>query len=224
MRRFLRENSLSLVFLLLFLAAFVGQSVAGWKDFNEKQAEHGGAAVSYGGYLLSPDFGSALLENWQSEYLQFALFIYLTIWLVQKGSNESKPLEHAGRESPQKQRLGGYAPPDAPRWARTGGLRTALYSNSLMLVMVAIFLGSWAGHALTAWREFNESQLEHGEARIAFVEYVRGPEFWEQTLQNWQSEFLAVGSMAVFTIFLRQRGSPESKPVGSPHHETAASG
>ena len=223
-RAFLRENSLSLFFFTIFVAAVFGQSLAGWRAHNEEAAAHGSEALSWGGYVLSPEFGSALLENWQSEYLQFALFILATVWLVQRGSNESKRAEDAGRESLRKQRLGYAAPPDAPAWAKAGGWRQALYANSLLLVMGTIFVASWLGQSLTGLREQNDVRAEHGEPPLSWPEYVGGAEFWERTLQNWQSEFLAVGSMVVFTIYLRQRGSPESKPVGAPHAETASSG
>jgi hypothetical protein len=223
-RRFLRENSLSLTFFVLFLLAFFGQSISGWKSFNHEQLEHGASPVSWGGYVVSPAFGSAVLENWQSEYLQFALFILATIWLFQKGSNESKRFEDLGRESEQQQKLGAHAPAAAPGWARARGWRRAIYSNSLLLVMGAIFLASWAGQSLSSWREFNDEQLQHGSQTITWARFLAEPTFWEQTLQNWQSEFLAVGTIVVFSIYLRQRGSPESKPVGSPHNETAASG
>ncbi len=224
MRRFLRENSLSLAFLILFLLAFFGQSLAGWKSFNEQQAAHGASAISWGGYVVSPEFGSAVLENWQSEYLQFALFILATIWLIQKGSNESKRLEDAGLESDEKQKIGRHAPTRAPGWARAGGWRTAIYANSLLVVMFIIFFASWLGQSVTGWREYNDAQREHGQATIGWARFLVNPTFWEGTLQNWQSEFLAVGSIVVFSIYLRQRGSPESKPVGSPHDDTAASG
>ena len=225
MRRWLRDNSLSLFFLVILLAALFGQSVAGHRVFNEEQMAHGSETISYSRYLVSSHFGQAVLENWQSEYLQFALFILATIWLYQRGSNESKAAENLGRESEQKQKMGRHAGPGAPAWARFGGgFRRWLYSNSLLLVMLFIFFGSWFGQSVTGWSEYNSEQEEHKQPKIAWVEYVRNADFWEATLQNWQSEFLAVGSMAVFTIYLRQRGSPESKPVGSRHDETAASG
>jgi uncharacterized protein DUF6766 len=222
--RFLRENSLSLVFGGLFLGALGGQSVAGLHKYNAEALEHGDMAISYGRYLVSSDFGVAVLENWQSEYLQFSLFILATVWLVQKGSNESKKLDEAGLESDQEQRLGRHAGPRSPRWARAGGRRTQLYSNSLLLVMGAIFVASWFGQSVTGWTTFNEDQRDHKEATVSWGEYLREPDFWERSLQNWQSEFLAVGSMAAFTIYLRQRGSPESKPVGAAHDETGSSG
>ena len=224
MRRWLFEQSLSIVFLVLFLASLVGQSVAGYLEHNEQAAAHGSETLSYGRYLYSSDFGQAVMENWQSEYLQFTLFIFATIWLVQKGSNESNPEADAGLESDQRQLIGGYAPENAPRWARARGWRMHVYSNSLLLVMGLIFFGSWAAHSVTSWNVFNEGKREHEQATVAWGEHLTRPDFWEQTLQNWQSEFLAIATMAVFTIYLRQHGSPESKPVGAPHGDTGASG
>jgi hypothetical protein len=222
--RFLRDNSLSLFFGVIFLATLFGQSLAGQRAYNERELAHDGEAVSYGRYLLSSDFGQAMLENWQSEWLQFALFALATVWLIQKGSNESKQPGEEGLESDQKQQIGGYAPENAPRWAKTRGWRTRIYSNSLVLAMAALFLASWFGQSVTGWTEYNDEQREHDEPTVAWSTYLARGDFWEQTLQNWQSEFLAVGTMAVLTIYLRQRGSPESKPVGAPHEETASSG
>ena len=225
MRRFLFENSLSLFFGVIFLATLVGQSFAGQHAFNEEQLMHDGQPVSWLDYVLSPGFGGAVLENWQSEFLQFTLFILATVWLVQKGSNESKQLDAAGGESDQKQLVGGYAPQNAPALAkRRRDVLRWLYENSLVLTMASIFLLSWFGQSLNNWRIENDTLREHGEQAIGWGQYVMSADFWERTLQNWQSEFLAVGTMAVFTIYLRQRGSPESKPVGAPHDETAASG
>jgi hypothetical protein len=222
--RFLRDNSLSIVFGILFLAALVGQSIAGYYDEKEILAEHHEPAVSYGSYVFSSSFGVEMLENWQSEYLQFTLFILATIWLFQRGSNESKAEEGLGLQSDEEQLVGAHAKADSPRWARRKDWRHHLYANSLLLVMLAIFVGSWLGQSLTGWRNYNEDQQQHMQAEVSWVRYLGRGEFWERTLSNWQSEFLAVGSMAVFTVYLRQRGSPESKPVGAPHSETASSG
>jgi hypothetical protein len=224
MRRFLFENGLSVFFGALFLATLVGQSFVGQHAYNADQTAHGSAPLSWIDYVLSPAFGGAVLENWQSEFLQFTLFILATVWLVQKGSNESKQLDSIGLESKQAQRLEGYAPENAPRWAKLRDWRRAVYENSLLLAMGAIFFATWFGQSLNNWREFNADQREHREAAISWGSYVLNADFWERTLQNWQSEFLAVGTMAVFTIYLRQRGSPESKPVGAPHEETGSSG
>ena len=225
MKRFATENGLSLFFGTIFLATLVAQSFAGQHSFNAERVLHDGQPVSWRDYVLSPNFGGAVLENWQSEFLQFALFILATVWLVQKGSNESKELDNAGRESEQKQLLGGHAPDNAPALAkRRRDVPRWLYEHSLVLVMGTIFFLSWFGQSVNNWRAENETLREHGAQTVGWTDFVLGADFWERTLQNWQSEFLAVGTMAVFTIYLRQRGSPESKPVGAPHDETASSG
>jgi hypothetical protein len=164
------------------------------------------------------------MENWQSEFLQFTVFIGATLWLVQKGSNESKPLEDVGTESDERQRVGRHADERSPRWAKASGLKRRIYENSLLVTMTAIFLATWCAQSLNNWRVFNDEQREHAEATVSWGHYLLDADFWEKTLQNWQSEFLAVGVMVVFTIYLRQRGSPESKPVGAPHDETGTSG
>jgi hypothetical protein len=174
--------------------------------------------------VTSADFGVDVLENWQSEYLQFTLYILGTVWLLQRGSPESKSLDEAGLESDEDQRVGPHADERSPRWARVGGWRTTLYSNSLLLVMGAIWIASWAVQAVDGRVSYNADQLDHQEAALTFVQYLGSSDFWNRTLQNWQSEFLAVGSMAVLAIYLRQRGSPESKPVGAPHGATAVEG
>jgi hypothetical protein len=224
MRRFVRENGLSLFFLAIFLATLAAQSLAGLRKFNEEQLEHDGSPISWLRYVSSSDFGTAVMENWQSEFLQFSLFIYATVYLVQRGSNESKEPERIGRESHEQQRLLEHAEARSPAWAKVDGLRRRIYSHSLMIVMTLIFFACWGVQSLTGWRQYNEEQLDHEQPTVAWSGYVQQPDFWERTLQNWQSEFLAVGVMAVFTIYLRERGSPESKPVGAPHDETASSG
>jgi hypothetical protein len=223
-RRFVSTNSLSLFFLTIFFVSLGGQSLAGWLAYNEEQTEHGAETISWGRYLYTSDFGSAVLENWQSEWLQFCLFILATVWLLQKGSPESKELEDAGLESDEQQTVGKWADEDSPLWARVGGFRTRLYENSLFLAFAIIFLASWFGQSVTNWTEYNDVQSEHREQPISYTLYLTRPDFWERTLQNWQSEFLAVGAMAVFSVYLRQRASSESKPVGAPHGETSSSG
>ena len=222
--RFIRENSLSLFFGLILLGAVVGQSFAGQHQFNDNAIQHGGRPISWAHYVVTPEFGGDLLENWQSEFLQFSLYILATVWLVQRGSNESTVPEDAGLESDKQQRVGRYAAANSPAWAKVGGIRRRIYANSLLLLMTLIFLLSWFGQSVNGWRAFNNTQDEHQGMHISYGEYLLNADFWNRTLQNWQSEFLAVGAMAVFTIYLRQRGSPESKPVGAPHDETASSG
>jgi hypothetical protein len=223
-RRFLSENSLSLFFLALFLISVVGQSVAGMYEFNDHQSQHGESTVSYLRYVASSDFGSDMLENWQSEWLQFWVFALATVWLVQKGSNESKKPEDAGTESDEQQRVGEHAARNAPRWARVKDWRLSLYSNSFFIVMGLVFLATWVAQSFVSWTVFNDEQQAHDDPTVSWWSYIGSADFWERSLQNWQSEFLAVGTMVVFTIYLRQRGSPESKPVGAPHAETGSSG
>jgi hypothetical protein len=223
-RKFLKHNGLSVFFLAMFLAALIGQAIAGHADFNEGQLRHGNPTMSLGRYVVSSAYGTAVLENWQSEYLQFTLFILTTVWLLQRGSPESKPLHKAGRESDEDQKVGPHADRNSPRWAKAAGLRRAIYENSLLIVMLAIWLGSWFAQSLTGVNEYNTERLDHFEHPVSWINYLGRPDFWEKTLENWQSEFLAVGSMAILAVYLRQRGSPESKPVGSPHDATGVEG
>jgi hypothetical protein len=180
--------------------------------------------MSLGRFLTSSVFLVDVMENRQSEYLQFTLFILATIFLVQRGSTESKPLGKQGTESDEEQKVGAHAQPDSPAWAKAGGWRLALFSNSLLIVMTVIWIGSWFAQLVTGRIVYNADQFDHHQAAVSLWGYAGTSEFWNRTLQNWQSEFLAVASMVVFSIWLRQRGSPESKPVGEPHHSTGAEG
>jgi membrane protein implicated in regulation of membrane protease activity len=224
LRRFLRENSLSLGFGLIFLAALAGQAFAGLADYNNQQLASGLATVSFGRYVTSADFAVDVTENWQSEFLQFLLYILATVWLIQRGSPESKEPGDAGLESDKDQLVGAHADSKSPAWVRAGGLRSKVYSYSLTIVMGAIFFGCWGVQSIAGWAEFNEQRLRQLQDTLSWAGYVASADFWNRSLQNWQSEFLAVGSMAVLSIYLRQRGSPESKPVGSPHEATSTSG
>ena len=222
--KFLRTNSLSLFFLALFLMAVVAQSVVGLHDYNEEASAHGQDELGWGRYVRSSEFGVAVLENWQSEWLQFFLFILATVWFLQEGSPESKELDKAGLESDEDQKVGAHADARSPAWAAVGGLRTRLYENSLLIVFGLVFFASWFAQSVTGWNEYNNDQEAHRESTVSWATYVTRPDFWEKTLQNWQSEFLAVGTMVVFSVYLRQRGSPESKPVGAPHDATGETG
>jgi hypothetical protein len=224
MRLFLKHNGLSLTFLALFLGALAGQAFAGHADFNDEQARHGDPEISLARYLVSSAFGTAVMENWQSEYLQFTLFVLLTVWLLQRGSPESKELDNAGTESDQKQKVGPHARQNSPRWAKARGIRRKLYENSLLLVMGLIWVGTWFAQSVTGVTVYNSERLDHQMDGVSWWQYLGTADFWEKTLQNWQSEFLAVGSMAILAVYLRQRGSPESKPVGAPHTATGVEG
>jgi hypothetical protein len=224
LKKALRDNGLSLFFGLIFLLALVGQGLTGHALFNEKQIAAGLEEITLGQYLTSSGFAVDVSENWQSEYLQFLLYITATIWLVQKGSPESKELDQTGLESDEEQLVGEYSNQKSPAWAKASGWRRALFSNSLGMTMGLIFILSWLVQSIAGTSAYNEEQLKNFQQPVSWAEYLVSPEFWNRTLQNWQSEFLAVGSMVVLSIYLRQRGSPESKPVGSAHDDTGATG
>jgi hypothetical protein len=219
-RRFIRDNSLTLFFLIIFLAALIGQSFVGLAAYNDTQIADGLKEVGYWRFVTSSDFAVDVAENWQSEYLQFFLYIWATVWLIQRGSPESKQPGSEGLESDDEQKVGRFAEPGSPRWARAEGLRRVLFSHSLLIVMGSIFLLSWAAQSVTGTIAYNEELLVDLQAPVDWFGYVTSADFWNRTLQNWQSEFLAVGSMAALAIYLRERGSSESKKVGDPHHET----
>jgi len=221
---FVRNNALSLAFGALFLITLVGQAISGVADFNAQQVTDGLPQVGFLDYVTSSSFAVDVMENWQSEYLQFLLYILATVWLVQKGSSESKDPGDEGPESDKEQRIGRHAPVDSPAWARIGGWRTAVFSRSLGLLMGVLFLLTWAASAIAGWAAFNSQQLGQRQDPVTFVGYLGQADFWNRSFQNWQSEMLAVGSMAIFAVYLRQRGSPESKPVGVAHADTGQTG
>jgi hypothetical protein len=221
-RRFTRENSLSLVLFGLFFVTFiVGQSLAGQRAYNADQRDHGEDPVSYVEYVRTSHFGEATFENWESEFLQMGAYVLLTVWLWQKGSAESKGFEgdEPVDEDPAKHRHD----PDAPWPVRVGGVPSLLYRNSLSIAFLTLFLLSWWLHAVTGARAFSSEQVEHGGQPVSTVEYLTESQFWFESLQNWQSEFLAVGMIVLLTVFLRQQGSPESKPVHAPLAKTGSS-
>jgi hypothetical protein len=224
LREGLRNNSLSLVFLALCVLALAGQAVSGAAEYNNDAVTEGLQQISVWQYLVSSDFAVDVAENWQSEYLQFLLFILLTVWLVQRGSPESKELDKVGRESDEEQKVAEFSTDSSPAWARVRGWRLALYSRSLGLAMALVFLASWLAQSIAGRASFNEQQLRQLQQPLSWIGYVGSADFWNRTLQNWQSEFLAVASMAILAVYLRERGSPESKPVGAAHDETGSQG
>jgi hypothetical protein len=220
MGRYVKENGLTLTFLGLLLGAVVGQAFSGVAELNGEQRATGGATLSLAHYLLSSDFAVDIAENWQSEYLQFALYIVATTWLVQRGSSESKKLDEIGTGTDEEQKIGRFAEPDSPAWARAGGWRTALYGRSLGAIMTFFFLLSLIAQSVAGRAAFNNRLLDRDQDAMSWFGYASSADFWNRTFQNWQSEFLAVASMAAFAIYLRQRGSPESKLVGAAHDAT----
>lgn len=224
MKRSLRNHGLGLFFGAIFILALAGQSLTGLALYNQGQVAAGLDEVGYLTFITSSAFAVDVAENWQSEFLQFLLFIGTTIWFVQRGSPESKDVGKEGLGTEKEQRLGRYSLKDSPPWSKAKGIKLWLYSNSLLIVMGLIFLASWYAQSVAGVVVYNEEQLRNLQEPVSWAGYVASAEFWNRTLQNWQSEFLAVGSMVVLSIYLRQRGSPESKPVGEPHITTAVEG
>lgn len=218
MRRFVYENSLSLTMFGLFLGTLAAQSVAGVNAHNEDRADHGRPPVSYVEYLGSGHFIEAVFENWESEFLQMGAFVLLTVFLRQKGSPESRKLtgDEAFDDDPRK----ATRRKNVPWPVRRGGTWLRVYENSLSLAMFGLFLLSITLHAIGGTAAYNEDQLEHGGEALSVLGFAATPQFWFQSMQNWQSEFLAIGALVVFTVFLRQKGSPESKPVAASHEVT----
>jgi hypothetical protein len=219
MKRLLRENGLSLVLLGLFLVTWtVGQTWTGWLDSTHEKTLHGKPPESWAQYLKSSHFWEATAENWESEFLQMGVYVVLTVFLFQKGSSESKSLEEAEPvdRDPRKQKH----TKDTPWPVKRGGWALKLYEHSLSLAFLLLFLMSWGVHAVAGCANYNEELAQHGERPLKVFEYMGSSRFWFESLQNWQSEFLAILSMVCLSIFLRERGSPESKPVDAPHEET----
>lgn len=218
MKLFFRNCGLSIVLLSLFLAFWVGQAIVGRLEYNDEREDRGMPPLAMNEYLHSSHFWEATGENWESEFLQMGAYVFFTIFLFQKGSSESKDPDE---ESPQDKdpRLERNKP-DAPWPVRRGGWVLRLYENSLTLAFALLFLAAIMVHAAGGVRLFNEEQLALGKSAISFGEYLQTTRFWFESLQNWQSEFLAMAAMVILSIFLRQRGSPESKPVAAGMSET----
>jgi hypothetical protein len=214
----LAKHSLSITMFFLFALFVFLQSWAGHRVYNQEQRAHGEQAITYGSYVTQGHFIEAVFENWESEFLQMSSFVLFTVFLRQRGSPESKKL--VGHEpqdkDPNRARHGKRVP-----WpVRRGGLALRLYEHSLSITLFSIFLLSLWLHALGGVDAYNEEQRGHGNPTVSTIEYMTRSQFWFESFQNWQSEFLAVGALAVLAIYLRQRGSPESKPVATPHDET----
>lgn len=220
MQRFLRDNGLSLVMFGLFALFLVGQSITGFAVYNDEQREHGETTISYPDYLGSGHFIEATFENWESEYLQMGAYVLFTVYLFQRGSSESKDPDKAEPVDEDPQQVQDRS--DVPWPVRSGGPVLRLYEHSLATAFVLLFLVSFVLHAVGGAREYSQEQLAHGGQAVSTAEFLRTSEFWFQSFQNWQSEFLAVFSIVVLSIFLRQRGSPESKPVAAAHAETGS--
>jgi hypothetical protein len=218
MRSWFRDHGLLVVNLALFVLFIVGMVLSGVRVYNSEQAEHGGSAVSLPGYLTTGEFVEATFENWESEFLQMGMYVVLTAFLFQRGSSESKPIDEPAPqdEDPRDSR----DKPNVPWPVKRGGLVLKLYENSLSALFFVLFFASWALHAAGGARAYSEEQLAHGGEAVGVGEYITTSQFWFESFQNWQSEFLAVAAIVWASVYLRQRGSPESKPVAEPHLAT----
>ena len=214
-----RNNNLSIVLVLLFVFSLAGHAVSGWMAHNAEQRQHGEPEIALAAFITSSEFGETVFENWESEFLQMAFYILLTVFLYQKGSAESK--KHDGTDEVEEDPAAHRDDPGAPGPVRAGGWRLTLYRNSLSLAFAALFLVSFVGHAAAGARKHAEEQRLHGSVEeVTTLSYMQAPQFWYESFQNWQSEFLAVLAIVVLSIWLRQWGSPESKPVHASHDDT----
>jgi len=218
MKQFLRNNGLSLVFFLFFIVAIIGQAYNGLKEYNQTMQEEGGRQVSMGQYLSTGDFIEATFENWESEFLQMALFVTLTMFLFQKGSSESKdpdnPVEEVDREPDPRRK-------DAPWPVRQGGWILGFYKHSLCYTLFILFLLSFGLHWYGSLLQYNELEALKGKPTETAFEYFLNAKFWAESFENWQSEFLSVFAIVLLSVWLREQHSPQSKPVDAPHAETA---
>ncbi len=213
---FLYNNSLTIVFLALFVITMAAQAFTGWKEYNNELKEDKYAPVEFSKYLTTGHFIEATFENWESEFLQMALFVLLTIGLRQKGSSESKKLDEEEKvdKEPEPDKI------DAPWPIHKGGLVLSLYKHSLSIVLLLLFVFSFIMHIYGSWLNNNEEQLRKGLPSGSIAEYLQGSKLWFESFQNWQSEFLSIVAIVVLSIYFREKGSPQSKPVDAPYAET----
>ena len=217
MKKFLRNNGLSITFLLLFVFSLIGQIFTGLNEHNKEVTEEGGQPIAVGQYLFSGHFLQSTFENWESEFLQMALFVILAMFLYQKGSSESKDPDKEEEEvdrEPNPRRKG------APWAVKKGGIVLAIYRHSLCYALSILFILSFLLHWYGSHKDHNEEQLLKNEPTVGMMEYLGNQRFWFESFQNWQSEFLSVFAIIVLSIFLREQHSPQSKPVDAPNSET----
>jgi hypothetical protein len=214
MRQIFRNHGLSIAMLMCFVVFLVGQVITGRHEYNDERKKHGQPEVGWGEYLRNPHFVEATAENWESEFLQMGVYVFATAFLYQKGSAESKDPRKRHRHKATR-----AVSPDSPAPARRGGWVLRIYEHSLSLVFLVLFLIAWLMHAAGGLRRFNEERLADGESMLTFGDYLTSSRFWFESFQNWQSEFLAIASMVVLSIWLRETNSPESKEVQTPHWE-----
>lgn len=213
-KNFFQRNALSLVFLLLFILSLIGQSFAGWQDHNQFLSQFNRSSIGFGDYFLSGHFISATFENWESEFFQMGLFVIITIFLKQEGSSESRPFGEENQENellPKK---------DSPSVVKKGGWRLFFYSHSLSIVLFTLFVFSFMAHWYGSWLDENEELMLRNQPGVEMLKHLSSSRFWFESFQNWQSEFLSVFALVFLSIYLRQKGSPQSKKVNDAHAKT----
>ncbi|MDR6763107.1 hypothetical protein J2Y38_003326 [Flavobacterium sp. 2755] len=216
MKTYFRNNGLSICFLILFAGTLFGQTLFGLEEHNKELVSEGGKSINLGSYLLSGHFIESTFENWESEFLQMGLLVVFTIFLKQKGSSESKKInqkEEVDREPDPKRK-------NAPWPVKKGGFILTLYKHSLSAALLLLFLISLIIHFYGSLKDENEKLLLQGKQLETFSSYITNSRFWFESFQNWQSEFLSVFAIVILSIYLRQIGSSQSKPVDAPHMET----
>lgn len=219
--KFLHDNGLSIAMFLLFLVSQIGLTFVGNAQYNHDRIDHGQQAIGYWSYLDSSEFLETTMENWESEFLQMFAYVLLTAFLYQRGSAESKVIGEAAEVDADPRLAQPTA--DTPWPVQHGGWILKVYENSLSLALFALFLISFFLHAVGGAGAYNHQQIQHGGEMVTTLGYMATSQFWFESLQNWQSEFFSIGMMVVLSIVLRQRGSPESKPVAMPHAESPSS-
>lgn len=219
-RRRLHDNGLVMSMFVLFALAYIGQSFTGYRSYNDDQRQHEEAPIGFGSYLKSGDFLELTFENWESEWLQMGSFVLLTALFVQRGASESKDPDNEHGEAVNEDPREARNDPNAPWPVRRGGLILRLYEHSLTIALFLLFAITFVLHDITGARAYSADELQHGGHAVSAIQFLGSPHFWMQSFQNWQSEFLSVGVLLVLSIFLRQRGSPESKPTARAHRDT----
>lgn len=218
MKNFFKDNGLSIVFFLFFIITLILQAYNGHQVYNQEMLDEGGQQVAFGQYITTAHFVEAVAENWESEFLQMAMFVWLSMFLYQKGSSESKDpdkKEEVDREPSKKRK-------DVPKPVMKGGFILALYKHSLCYVLFLLFFICFGIHWSSSMRDFNSEQALKGQPGETAIQYLANAKLWSESFENWQSEFLSVFAIVVLSIFLRQKGSPQSKPVDAPHSETGS--
>jgi len=219
MKQFIKEHSLAITLFLLFFLFLVGLAITGYLHQNSELSAHQQATITFTSYLVSSEFFEAVFENWESEFLQMGALVVLTIWLVQKGSADSKKLR--GKDAADTSSR--YSIIHAGTWhKRTKAAKEMLYANSLSLVLFGLFIMSFILHAVSGAAAANQEAMLHSQEQLGVWQYMWSSQFWFESFQNWQSEFLSVGALIVLSVYFRQRKSPESKPIGEPNDKTGS--